>query len=253
MATQIIPADENTSASNISSEQDNSIEIKGGDSVGQSEPIPSSSSSEKNFKGDLEYQPLENNKTEFDFSDNEKDQKLPKIKIKTLCDKDWRVEDSVSKKEVNASDTSSFEEDEPLILRRKKEKQGCKERSDRNKKKRKYDIKKCHLKLHRLKVPDRVTHGALLKRNPSRKSQNPYIVKTWLRKAVRIKLVKEKDENLKSSLRKEEESNEKERKTVSGKLSSMKNLHDSLGDPNESASKKTETRKLSIKKEKGKC
>ena len=170
-----------------------------------------------------------------------------------------REASSFSKRKRKISrNTSSSEEDEPLLLRRKKEKLIWNERCNKEKKQRRVDsrTKKCELILHRLKVPDAVTHGALLKKNNSRNSKNPYMVKTWLRSGIKVKLLKHNDLKLKDSQENDDNKNRHEKNTISRKLSSLLNRNDEYKSPktsSEQTPKEIRVVKIPlVKREKGK-
>ena len=262
MATQLIAPDENTSQVDIKSEVDSSIELKEAGNKRQSDPTSSTSYQTKDVIESSETKISKTEKLNCDESDDEETKKVSKIKIKTRRDKDGKIKGEIQrtknsflkgKRKIVSEETSS-DDDEPLLLRRKIEKRGWEESisSDQHRKKRQPKIKKCQLVLHRLKVPDRVTHGALVKKNNSRNSQNKYIIKTWLRNVVKIKLVKEADADAKASQNKDDDKKTNERKTVSNKLKDLKQLHDSFNTSDDRLEKTSKEKPLKIKKEKGK-
>ena len=262
MATQLIAPDENTSLADFKSEPNSSIELREGDTKPQSNSNPSSSDQTKDVIESSETKISKTEKLNCDESDDEETKKVSKIKIKTIRDKDGKIKGEIQrtknsvlegKKKIVSEETSS-DDDEPLLLRRKIEKCGWEESGylDKHKRKRQPKIKKCQLVLHRLKVPDRVTHGALVKKNHSRNSKNKYIVKTWLRNVVKIKLVKEADAEAKPSQKKDDDKKGNERKTVSNKLKDLKQLHDSFNSSDDRHGKASKEKPLNIKKEKGK-
>ena len=258
MATQLIATDENASVVEVASESNDADEIKEVNTKHQIDTIPSSSNLKKDVILVAENGPSVMEKLECDPLDNQQNKKVSNIKTKTVRDPEGKLErgnSSSSKRKRKLSRTSSSsEEDEPLLLRRKREKQIWNERCYKEKKQRRFDsrVKKCQLILHRLKVPDTVTHGALLKRHHSRNSQNPYMVKTWLRPVVKIKLVKENDLTLKDSLENVDDMKKTEKTTISSKLSSLLHRNESPKSSKPSSEKTSnETLPFAVKKEKG--
>jgi len=85
--------------------------------------------------------------------------------------------------------SSSSEEDEPLVLR-KKNRRTSTNVSQKKRTNIKYKIKPCSIVTDSLNIPDEYTYGALLKRHHSRNSRHPYTIRKWLKTNKKLNLTK---------------------------------------------------------------
>ena len=85
--------------------------------------------------------------------------------------------------------SSSSEEDEPLVLRKKNRRTSINV-SQKKRTNFKDKIKPCSIVTDSLSVPDEYTYGALLKRHHSRNSRHPYTIRKWLKTNKKLNLTK---------------------------------------------------------------
>ena len=85
--------------------------------------------------------------------------------------------------------SSSSEEDEPLVLR-KKNRRASTNVSQKKRTNIKDKTKPCSIVTDSLSIPDEYTYGALLKRHYSRNSRHPYTIRKWLKTNKKLNLTK---------------------------------------------------------------
>ena len=85
--------------------------------------------------------------------------------------------------------STSSEEDEPLVLRKKNRRTSINV-SHKKRTHIKDKIKPCSIVTDSLNIPDEYTYGALLKRHYSRNSRHPYIIRKWLKTNKKLNLTK---------------------------------------------------------------
>ena len=85
--------------------------------------------------------------------------------------------------------STSSEEDEPLVLR-KKNRRTSTNVSQKKRTNIKDKIKPCSIVTDSLSIPDEYTYGALLKRHHSRNSRHPYTIRKWLKTNKKLNLTK---------------------------------------------------------------